>query len=159
MIERRAARVLLVAGRTVLLIEGVDPGRPQDGSWWMTPGGGIDGGESAAEAAVREVFEETGLRLMVDQMGPVVASRVARFEFNGSRFRQRESFFAVQVERFTPRGLGWDDLERRSLLGHRWWHVDDLRTTGERVYPSELANLMQAVIDGTLTEPLTLSGL
>ena len=30
---------------------------------WITPGGGVDPGESHDQAAIREVFEETGLRL------------------------------------------------------------------------------------------------
>ena len=33
---------------------------------WMVPGGGIEEGENAAEAAIREVKEETGLDIAVD---------------------------------------------------------------------------------------------
>lgn len=33
---------------------------------WMVPGGGIEEGENAAEAAIREVEEETGLHIAVD---------------------------------------------------------------------------------------------
>jgi putative (di)nucleoside polyphosphate hydrolase len=32
------------------------------GAWWQMPQGGIDGGEDPAEAAKRELFEETGMR-------------------------------------------------------------------------------------------------
>lgn len=32
------------------------------GSWWQMPQGGIDGGESPAAAALRELYEETGMR-------------------------------------------------------------------------------------------------
>jgi 8-oxo-dGTP pyrophosphatase MutT (NUDIX family) len=155
-IERQAARVVLLADGRVLLQQGFDPGRPEDGPWWLTPGGGLNEGESIEDGAVREVFEETGLRLLPAQLGPVIATRVAYFEFEQRRFRQRESFFAVNVEPFTPQHHGWDEVEQRALLDHRWWTVDELRATDETVYPSVLADLVQSVLDGTLREPLRL---
>lgn len=42
-----------------------DPSRPGE---WDHPGGHIEPGESPEEAAVREVFEETGLRIRPDQL-------------------------------------------------------------------------------------------
>jgi ADP-ribose pyrophosphatase YjhB (NUDIX family) len=35
---------------------------------WMVPGGGIEAGENSAEAAVREVQEETGLEIRVKRL-------------------------------------------------------------------------------------------
>jgi 8-oxo-dGTP pyrophosphatase MutT (NUDIX family) len=157
-IEREAARVVLVADGSVLLQQGFDPGQPEAGSWWLTPGGGLNDGETVEDGAVREVLEETGLRLSPVQLGPVIATRVASFEFERRRFRQSESFFAVNVEGFTPQHHGWDEVEQRALLGHRWWTVEELRATDEAVYPSELADVVQAVLDGTLTTPIRLSG-
>lgn len=40
----------------------------EDHDIWMVPGGGIEDGESAAEAAVREVKEETGLDIEVGSL-------------------------------------------------------------------------------------------
>ena len=39
--------------------------RRSDNGLWCLPGGGMDPGESAAEACIREVWEETGLRARV----------------------------------------------------------------------------------------------
>lgn len=154
--ERQAARVVLVADGQVLLQQGFDPGRPEAGRWWITPGGGLGDGESVEDGAVREVLEETGLQLSPAQLGPVIARRVAYFEFEGRHFRQSESFFAVVVEAFTPQHHGWDEVEQRALLGHRWWSIDELRATDEAVYPTELADVVQAVLDGTLRGPIRL---
>jgi len=155
-LERNAARVVLVADGRVLLQQGFDPGRPEAGTWWITPGGGLNNAETVEDAAVREVLEETGLHLSPAQLGPVIATRVAHFEFDGRRFRQSESFFAVHVEAFATQHHGWDEVEQRALLDHRWWSVAELRTTDETVYPSELADVVQAVIDGTLSGPIRL---
>ncbi|MEG2200108.1 MAG: NUDIX hydrolase, partial [Anaerovorax sp.] len=37
-------------------------------SIWMAPGGGIEAGETSAEAAVREVKEETGLDIKIGNL-------------------------------------------------------------------------------------------
>ena len=49
------AVVFDASGAQVLLTQRTDNGR------WCLPGGGMDPGESAVEACVREVWEETGL--------------------------------------------------------------------------------------------------
>ena len=35
---------------------------------WLVPGGGIEDGESSFEAAEREVFEETGIKVKTDRL-------------------------------------------------------------------------------------------
>ena len=155
-IERRAARALLIADRSVLLIRGCDPTRPELGEWWLTPGGGIEAGESNEAAAAREVLEETGLALEPEQFGACVATRVAEFDFDGERYHQHEWFYAVRLARFVPHADGWDALEQRALLEHRWWTLDELIGTDARIYPFELAALMQAVLTGPIDEPMHL---
>jgi 8-oxo-dGTP pyrophosphatase MutT (NUDIX family) len=156
--DRTAARCLLIADRSVLLIKGRDPGRPELDSWWMTPGGGIEDGEAIEAAAAREVLEETGLAIEPERFGPVVATRFTEFEFDHCDYRQREWFFAVQVATFLPERHGWDDSERLALIEHRWWTLDELAATDEVVYPRELATLVAAVLDGRIDKPMELSG-
>jgi 8-oxo-dGTP pyrophosphatase MutT (NUDIX family) len=146
-VARRAARVLLLADDAVLLVRGFDPGRPDAGSWWQTPGGGIEEGESLELAAVRETLEETGLTLAPAMLGPVVAERWTEYEFEAVTYRQEEWFFAVRVDRFEPASDRWDAVEQRSLLGYRWWTVDELATTDETVFPRELGDVVRALLD------------
>ncbi len=48
--------------------------RRADNGLWCLPGGGIDPGESAAEACVREVLEETGLDVHVTRLVGIYSS-------------------------------------------------------------------------------------
>jgi 8-oxo-dGTP pyrophosphatase MutT (NUDIX family) len=50
---------VVIDGDRVLLISMEPPGEPR---WWHFPGGGIEPGETPRDAAIRELFEETGLR-------------------------------------------------------------------------------------------------
>jgi 8-oxo-dGTP pyrophosphatase MutT (NUDIX family) len=141
-IERLAARMVLLdgAGR-VLLLRGSDPARPQDGAWWITPGGGVEPGESLQQAARREVREETGYALTGD-LGPVVLSRRARFSFEGQEYAQVEHFFRARVEHAEVSYSGWTDVERRAMQTHRWWSAAELSATTETVYPETLIDLL-----------------
>jgi len=140
-LERLAARVLILdaAGR-VLLFRGGDPARPQDGEWWFTPGGGVEPGESLAAAARREIHEETGYQL--DELGPVVLSRQARFSFEGQEYDQTEHYFRVRVGHTEVDYSGWTETERRTVRTHRWWTAEELRATDETVYPANLIDFV-----------------
>lgn len=52
------ARMMLVDGDKVLLV------RQSYVRGWQFPGGGVEPGETALEAAIRETFEETGLQVI-----------------------------------------------------------------------------------------------
>jgi 8-oxo-dGTP pyrophosphatase MutT (NUDIX family) len=146
-VDRRAARVLLVdAADRVLLLRGTDPADPSLGEWWFTPGGGLDEGEQPAQAACRELAEETGLVLSAGQLGPVVHERVAHFTFSGTTYRQAEVFYLARIDRHEVDTAGWTPLEVASVLEHRWWPRTDLAGTAERVYPVDLV----AVLDRAL---------
>lgn len=146
MVSRVAARVVLVAvgGRT-LLFRGGDPYRPEAGTWWFTPGGGVNDGESLQEAARREVREETGFGIGV--VGEPVHVRRTRFEFEGSVYDQSEYFFVARVEGLQVEDSGWTGVERRVVVEHRWWTPAELRSTGETIHPGELADILAGVLD------------
>jgi 8-oxo-dGTP pyrophosphatase MutT (NUDIX family) len=139
---RRAGRVLVVDRRgRILLLSCTDPARPEDGSWWFTPGGGADPGEGVEEAARREAFEETGL--VVGALGAPVLTRRASFDFEGLHYEQDEAFFLVRVDEHELDDRSWTEDERRVLTGHRWWSEAELEATSELIYPLGLLELLR----------------
>jgi 8-oxo-dGTP pyrophosphatase MutT (NUDIX family) len=144
-IERLVSRVFLLdAQDRLLLFRGCDPAEP-DVEFWFTPGGGRDPGESAEECAARELYEETGLRVEPDVFGPVVHERVTAFPFNGDTYRSEEEYFLLRVDSHEVETHGFEALEHASIFGHRWWPLDELRTTTDTVYPEELLDVLGRV--------------
>jgi 8-oxo-dGTP pyrophosphatase MutT (NUDIX family) len=145
---RRAARVLLVdASDRVLLFAGTDPGRPEH-AYWFTPGGGLDPGESPAAGAARELAEETGLRLTPAELGAPVWSETVEFPFDGVWYRQEQEFFLVRVPAWEVDTTGFNEIERASVSGHRWWSLAELSATAERYYPPDLPDRLAATLAG-----------
>lgn len=144
-IRRYAGRLLLLdpAGRVLLIHEREYDG---PGSYWLTPGGGVEPGESAAEAAVRETREETGFELSLPAgSNPVHADR-RLWSFGGHNYDQSNDFFAVRVSAgLDPVPHALTELERQTLIGFRWWSLPELRASGDLFYPEDLPDLVERV--------------
>ncbi len=139
--SRTAVRVIMVnASDEVLLFEDSDPGLPEF-RWWVTPGGGIDPGETEVEAAVREVAEETGYVMPpADLLGPVARRHVVH-GYSDQVLEQTESFFFARVGEFDVDITGHTVEEQLTLQQSRWWPKEELAVTTAWIWPAELVEL------------------
>lgn len=146
--HRTSARVVLLDDTgAVLLLRGSDPALAEQHApkWWFTVGGEVQQGERLAEAAARELAEETGLRVAPGEMIGPVWRRDEVFEFNGSLIDSEEFYFVYRTRRFEPSRTGRTELERSYIHGHRWCDAADIAAlvaAGETVYPMQLSGLL-----------------
>jgi 8-oxo-dGTP pyrophosphatase MutT (NUDIX family) len=154
--ERDAVRVVLSdAGGRVLLFHAVTSDVGPAG-WWELPGGGIDDGESYADAAVREVREETGLLLDPATLGPPSWRRDSTWRSRGLRRLQHEVVVVARVPGHRPaiRADGRTAYELEIYVDVRWWEVDDILASTDRFYPGRLPELLPAFLAGeAIDEP------
>jgi 8-oxo-dGTP pyrophosphatase MutT (NUDIX family) len=137
-IERWAIRALLLTPeREVLLIQIKDPsgGTP----FWIAPGGGIEAGETPADALKRELAEELGLTTF--EIGPAVWRRHHIFNWGDRRISQREEYRVIHIKRFEP--VMSDALEAQVMQRFHWWRIADLAQAEERLTPPSLALILE----------------
>jgi 8-oxo-dGTP pyrophosphatase MutT (NUDIX family) len=150
-VERTCVRVVLLdAQERLLLFRTIEPSRPDIAPWWELPGGGLEPGETWAMAAVRELHEETGLRIPLDAVGPPTWRRSATWTSRGCRRLQHEGVVCVRLDEPAPPILA--DLriaeETEVYIGARWWHVEDVLSSADRFYPGRLPRLLPAFLSG-----------
>lgn len=146
--SRPTVRVLLLdPADRVLLMRGRLPGAARGPGAWFTVGGGVEPGETIAEAAAREILEETGMAGA--QLGPVVWTREGVLEIpEPTRFE--ESYILARCPGGEPARDGWNALERELIDDIRWWTRQELLATAEPVFPPGLAGLLDDIVAGRL---------
>ena len=144
---RQAGRIFVLDDeqRVLLMHERRDIG--SDRTHWIAPGGGVEPGESLTQAAVREVYEETGLRLELDAAAEPMYSERVRFRIAGRDIDQTNFYYLVRV----PSGLAVQpaahtEIEQLVVLGYRWWPLAELAASDVVREPVTMVELIERAL-------------
>ena len=134
--QESARGVLVTETGLVLLMKVVGV----EGEIWITPGGRLRPGEDPAEAAIREVREETGWAAQV--LRDLLWIRTGTFVAGGQRLPEHERFFLMPTARFEPSTQGMESEELKRHSGFRWWSIPEIAASRETFAPRRLAQLL-----------------
>lgn len=149
-INRPTARVILADPTNHILMFRFIPPHPfPRHPAWHLPGGGIEPDETPAQAATREIHEETGITLTPHHLGPPVATNAGEWTLDDTRYHTLHTYFFTRIPTTT---ITTDDGH-----GHHWWTPTELHTTTERLFPPGLATLTTTLLTGNPPDhPITL---
>lgn len=156
-LERDAVRALVLSpDERVLLLRCSEP--LSGATWWITPGGGVEPGETDDAAIRRELREEVGLEAP-DAIGAPVWTREHVWCWGPKAVRQRERYFLVRTQAaFEPRPcLSAEELAREGIgEAYRWWTVAEIAAAEDVVFaPRAFARHAGALLrDGPPAQPL-----
>ncbi|MBD8118351.1 NUDIX domain-containing protein [Pantoea agglomerans] len=106
-------------------------------TYWATPGGGLGKNESFEQAAIRELFEETGLIRTLT--GPQIASQNFTMMLpSGETVLAEERFFMIDANTVELDRSGWSSNEQEVIRDYHWWTIEELIHTNETIFPRDL---------------------
>ena len=140
-VQREAVRALLVdADDRIMLVQYENPAT--HATWWGTPGGGIEPGEDHQTALRRELREELGLEEF--DAGPLVWTHERTFPWAQRLMHQVNDVYLVRVDAHEPQPT--IDLAEEGVAGYRWWTMEEIETTNERVTPPEFLKRVRTIL-------------
>ncbi|MFH1461567.1 MAG: NUDIX domain-containing protein [bacterium] len=149
---RNSVKILLLNDENELLLMCVDDPKTTIingkylGPFWFVIGGEIEQGESTAQAAIREIHEETGILKEHIKLGPIVWHGEFDLILAGTPTHIKEQFIVaktkqkkISLENLTQ----WEKVVVKKIV---WFSLDEIKNCNEIIYPIVLLDYLEDII-------------
>ena len=103
---------------------------------WVTPGGGVEEGESFKEDFERELFEELGIE--VDIVGEPVLTLDIPFDGKSGKFISHEVYYLMHLSSdMVVTFENMEENEKNTFLDLKWWSLEELKKEEFEFEPHE----------------------
>lgn len=152
MLERSSVRIIVLNSADELLLIQMRAGcAGQKTPFWLTPGGGIEPGETFHQALYRELHEETGIvqAQVTEIIDPAVWYEEFVYERKGAPILFKQTFYMIRVDAPAVEIMANpDEHEQQMICGFRWWNVESVQQAAvtELFFPRLLPTLLPSLL-------------
>lgn len=142
--RRESARIFVISPEfNVLLFRfSYKDGALAGSEYWATPGGKLELGESYEAAAIRELYEETGIRK--SSVGRSIINKEFTWRMpDGEMVIAVEKYFIVFSENEDVYIEEWTRGKSCFCFDYKWWSLADLKNATVSIFPSDIFEILK----------------
>ena len=161
---RKSVKVLLLNEENELLLVCADDPKTTAvdktyyGRFWYCVGGQMHPGESFEQAAVREIYEETGISQEDIVFGPIVWNGEFDMVLSGTLMHMDQTFLVAKTKKIQVSLTAPDEWEKQSIKKFAWFSLEKIQKSQEVIYPVVLSEYLPELLAGHYPkEPLKIT--
>jgi len=151
-VKRNSVKILLFNDKKELLLMCVDDPKTTSvegkysGPFWFPVGGAIEPGETIQEAALREVYEETGIKKEDIELGPVVWHGEFDLILAGTPTHIKETFIVAETKQNNIDLTNLTCWEKAVVKKIDWFSLEEIKNCKEVIFPVLLPKYLPDII-------------
>jgi 8-oxo-dGTP pyrophosphatase MutT (NUDIX family) len=152
--ERNSVKVLLFNEKEELLLMCADDPKTTSadktyhGRFWFCPGGQMHPEESFEQAALREIYEETGMVQADLQLGPIVWFGEFDMVLNGILTHLKQTFLVAKTQDRQVVLNEPDHWEKTFVGKFDWFSLERIKNSKEVIFPVVMPDYLPDIISG-----------